>query len=144
MPCSRASFINCKSVTLITSQCSIQAVILPCHVFYVHGGKKLGFVICKLSVRCLTVLYNINVTSVYFSYMYSVYLTGFATRTCLQKMSLFGEQKCQGVFYKLIRHKIPTKEERKGERRQKKERKGGKKRKKEQRTGIPDFIVGKP
>ena len=44
---------HCKSMTLVTSQVAKQAVVIQSYIIYVHGGKNLGFTICKLSVEGL-------------------------------------------------------------------------------------------
>ena len=42
-----------KTMTLIASQGTIQTVISQCYISHEHGGKNLGFTICKLSVKGL-------------------------------------------------------------------------------------------
>ena len=41
-----------KSVTLVASQITESAVVVICHIVYVHGDKELLFTICKRRVKC--------------------------------------------------------------------------------------------
>ena len=53
MSCPLNSITHCKSMTLVTSQGAIQAVIIQSYIIYEHGGFNLGFIICKLSAKGL-------------------------------------------------------------------------------------------